>query len=99
MSSPAPGPIVTFHAVRDADVVAAVVDAIGALGRPGLRALGSTTGHGDVVAIEADNVADSIRGRGIVRLLDPRARRLDHAQPDTASARGSALTEHARLAG
>jgi hypothetical protein len=79
-----PAPTVTFHAVRDAATVRAVVDAIGELGRPGLRALGSSTGHGHVVAIEADNLADSFRGSGIVRLIDPRSRRLDHAAPDTA---------------
>jgi hypothetical protein len=91
-------PIVTFHAVRDAATVRAVVEAIGALGRPGLRALGSATGHGDVVAIEADNVADSIRGRGVVRLLDPRAQRLDHAAPESGQ-RGSALLQVDRAAG
>lgn len=93
------GPIVSFHAVRDAAVVTSVVDAVDALGRPGLRALGASTGHGDVVAIEADNVPDAIHGRSIVRLLDPRARRLDHAQPETSDARGSAVTEHPLLAG
>lgn len=93
-----PTPTVTFHAVRDAAVVDAVVEAIGRLGRPGLRALGSSTGHGHVVAIEADNLADSFRGSGIVRLVDPRSRRLDHAQPETAL-RGTAAALQERVAG
>lgn len=50
---------------------------------PGLRALGSRTEHGHVVALEADNLADSFRGGGIVRLVDRRSRRLDHDQPET----------------
>lgn len=85
-----PSATVTFHAVRDAATACVVVEAIGALGRPGLRALGSTTGHGTVVAIEADNLADAIRGRGIVRLLDPRAERLEHGGPETTAGRGAA---------
>ncbi len=91
-------PTVTFHAVRDAATVRTVVEAIAALDRPGLRALGSATGHGDVVAIEADNVADSIRGRGIVRLLDPRSRRLEHAAPEPGRG-GSVLAQAHRAAG
>jgi hypothetical protein len=91
-----PTPTVTFHAVRDAATVRAVVEAIGALGRPGLRALGTSTGHGDVVAIEADNVGDAFRGSGIVRLIDPRSRRLDHAQPER---QRGALAQQDRAAG
>jgi hypothetical protein len=76
-------PSVSFHAVRDAATVRAVVEAIGALGRPGLRALGSATGHGEVVAVEAETVADAVRGRKVVRLLDPRSRRLEHDAPES----------------
>lgn len=89
-SADAPTATVTFHLVRDAAALRAVVEAIGALDRPGLRALGSTTGHGHVVAIESDNLADAIRGRGIVRLVDPRSHRLDHAQPEVLDGRGAA---------
>lgn len=89
-SADTPTATVTFHVVRDAAVLHAVVEAIGAIDRPGLRALGSRTGHGHVVAIESDNLADAIRGRGIVRLLDPRSRRLDHTQPEVLEGRGTA---------
>ena len=84
--------VVTLPAARR------VVDAIAALGRPGLRAMGSVTGHGHVVAIESDNLADAIRGRGIVRLIDPGSRRLDHDQPETSTLRGAAFTAPARAA-
>ncbi len=81
---------VTFYRVCDAATQRTVLEAVKALGRPGLRALGSQTQEGFLVAVESDSPAERFRGQHVVRRIDRHAREVDHARPRVRPGRGGA---------